>query len=100
MSVSNVLSRAGNLYKSSLATLILGALLLLIVVTILYVFFLPLALRAGIGEFTETIRNPYDYQSDTQRIIVKVKLQLLGIFIICAITPLVAGFYENFRKVD
>ncbi|ATA85188.1 hypothetical protein [Capnocytophaga sputigena] len=100
MSVSNVLSRAGNLYKSSLATLILGALLLVVIVTILYVFFLPLALGAGIGEFTETIRNPYDYQSETQRIIVKVKLHLLGIFIICAITPLVAGFYENFRKVD
>lgn len=100
MSVSNVLSRAGNLYKSSLATLILGALLLVVIVTILYVFFLPLALGAGIGEFTETIRNPYDYQSETQIIIVQVKLQLLGIFISCVITPLVAGFYENFRKVD
>ena len=100
MSVSNVLGRASKLYGNSLFTLIMGAILILVILAILYLFFLPLALGAGIGEFTETIRNPYDYQSETQRIIVKVKLHLLGIFIICAITPLVAGFYENFRKVD
>ena len=73
MSVSNVLSRAGNLYKSSLATLILGALLLVVVFVLFYMLFFP---------------------------IVQLKLMVLGAFISCAITPLSAGFYENFKKVE
>lgn len=100
MSVSNVLGRASKLYGNSLFTLIMGAILILVILAILYLFFLPLALGAGIGEFTETIRNPYHYQLETQRTIVQAKMKLLGIFISCAITPFVAGFYENFRKVD
>ena len=32
--------------------------------------------------------------------IVQLKLMVLGAFISCAITPLSAGFYENFKKVE
>ena len=99
MSVSNVLSRAGNLYKSSLATLILGALLLVVVFVFFYMLFFPIILGGDFGDF-EVMRSPYYLQEMMATPIVQLKLMVLGAFISCAITPLSAGFYENFKKVE
>ena len=99
MSVSNVLSRAGNLYKSSLATLILGALLLVVVFVFFYMLFFPIILGGDFGDF-EVMRSPYYLQEMMATPIVQLKLMVLGVFISCAITPLSAGFYENFKKVE
>jgi len=99
MSVSNVLSRAGNLYKSSLATLILGALLLVVVFVLFYMLFFPIILGGDFGDF-EVMSSPYYLQEMMATPIVQLKLMVLGAFISCAITPLSAGFYENFKKVE
>ena len=99
MSVSNVLSRAGNLYKSSLATLILGALLLVVVFVFFYMLFFPIILGGDFGDF-EVMSSPYYLQEMMATPIVQLKLMVLGAFISCAITPLSAGFYENFKKVE
>lgn len=99
MSVSNVLSRAGNLYKSSLATLILGALLLVVVFVFFYMLFFPIILGGDFGDF-EVMSSPYYLREMMATPIVQLKLMVLGAFISCAITPLSAGFYENFKKVE
>lgn len=99
MSVSNVLSRAGNLYKSSLATLILGALLLVVVFVLFYMLFFPIILGGDFGDF-EVMSSPYYLREMMATPIVQLKLMVLGAFISCAITPLSAGFYENFKKVE
>ena len=72
MSVSNVLSRAGNLYKSSLATLILGALLLVVVFVLFYMLFFPIILGGDFGDF-EVMSSPYYLQEMMATPIVQLK---------------------------
>lgn len=99
MSVSNVLDRAGKLYKSSFASLIVGVLLLIVVFVLFYMLFFPIILGGDFGDF-EVMRSPYYLQEMMATPIVQLKLMVLGVFISCAITPLSAGFYENFKKVE
>lgn len=99
MSVSNVLDRAGKLYKSSFASLIVGVLLLIVVFVLFYMLFFPIILGGDFGDF-EVLRSLYYLQEMMATPIVQLKLMVLGVFISCAITPLSAGFYENFKKVE
>ena len=99
MSVSNVLDRAGKLYKSSFASLIVGVLLLIVVFVLFYMLFFPIILGGDFGDF-EVMSSPYYLREMMATPIVQLKLMVLGAFISCAITPLSAGFYENFKKVE
>ncbi|GJH41686.1 hypothetical protein RCZ04_22360 [Capnocytophaga sp. HP1101] len=78
----------------------MGTFLAIVVISVLYVLFLPVILGKGMGDFLEIMRYPHYYENLMTTPAVQMKMTVLAVLIVCIITPLSAGFYENFRNLD